>query len=230
MTKVCSKCGIEKDASEFAKRKQSIDGLAHICKFCKAEYDRERRKKPEVRKRKRELDAVWRQNGGLEYFKEYYQIHKTKMLSDSRQWALDHPEEMRQYRSKWSEKDKAENPERATIYCRKKREEDLQFRLRDALRARLNAAIKSEFKGGSAVRDLGCSIPEFKAHLESKFQEGMTWDNWGKGLGKWNIDHIIPLAAFDLTNRQHVVLACYYLNLQPLWSEDNARKGDKLDF
>ena len=111
-----------------------------------------------------------------------------------------------------------------------RRKEDPQIRLKDALRSRLNVAIKEGFKNGSAVRDLGCSIEYLENHLESKFQPGMTWENYGKGPGHWNIDHIIPLAAFDLTNRQHVVLACYYLNLQPLWFEDNSSKGAKLDF
>jgi len=55
----------------------------------------------------------------------------------------------------------------------------------------------------------------------------MSWDNWGLGEDKWNIDHIIPMVAFDLTNRQHVVLACHYLNLQPLWYKENLSKGSK---
>jgi len=36
---------------------------------------------------------------------------------------------------------------------------------------------------------VGCTIEEFKAHIEAQFKEGMSWDNHGK----WHIDHIIPL-------------------------------------
>lgn len=110
----------------------------------------------------------------------------------------------------------------------KRKAEDVQFRLASNLRGRLGVALKQGSKVGSAVDDLGCSINELREHLESKFQPGMTWENWGRGRGKWQIDHIMPLAAFNLTDRQHVLLACYYLNLQPLWWEDNLAKHDKI--
>jgi len=64
-------------------------------------------------------------------------------------------------------------------------------------------------------------------HLEKFWEPGMTWAKWGNGPGKWQIDHIIPLAAFDLTNREQFLSACHYTNLQPLWWEDNMTKGDK---
>jgi hypothetical protein len=70
---------------------------------------------------------------------------------------------------------------------------------------------------------LGCSIPELKTYLESKFQEGMSWENWG--IYGWHIDHIIPLDAFNLTNREEFLKACHYTNLQPLWAEENLKKG-----
>jgi hypothetical protein len=81
--------------------------------------------------------------------------------------------------------------------------------------------LKTNAKAGSAVSDLGCSIPELKAYLEKMFQPGMTWENWGA----WHIDHIIPLASFDLTDREQFLKACHYTNLQPLWAPDNQRKG-----
>ena len=52
----------------------------------------------------------------------------------------------------------------------------------------------------------------------------MTWDNWGNGKGKWNIDHKIPLSAFDLVNLEQLSQACHYTNLQPMWAKDNLKK------
>ena len=52
----------------------------------------------------------------------------------------------------------------------------------------------------------------------------MSWENYGK---KWHIDHIIPLASFDLTNRQQFLQACHYINLQPLWVSDHKQKTVK---
>jgi hypothetical protein len=67
-------------------------------------------------------------------------------------------------------------------------------------------------------------------YLESLFSSGMSWENWGSGPDKWHIDHKRPLASFDLTDRDQVLIACHYTNLQPLWSFDNLSKGAKETF
>ena len=92
------------------------------------------------------------------------------------------------------------------------------------LRQRLCKAIDGNYKAGSAVNDLGCTVEQLKQHLESKFSPGMSWDNWR--IDGWHIDHIKPLASFDLTDRKQFLEACNYTNLQPLWATDNLRKGD----
>lgn len=106
---------------------------------------------------------------------------------------------------------------------------DESRRIARNLRSRLYVALKNGAKKGSAVKDLGCSIEEFKNYLEQKFYkhietgEIMSWDNYG--LKGWHIDHIIPLVSFDLTDREQFLKACHHTNLQPLWAEDNLRKG-----
>jgi len=98
---------------------------------------------------------------------------------------------------------------------------DIQYRLKVVLRKRLWHALKKNQKTGSAVEDLGCTIEEFKIYLESKFQSGMSWTN----MGKWHIDHIKPLDAFDLTDLVQLRQACHFTNLQPMWAVDNLKKG-----
>lgn len=83
--------------------------------------------------------------------------------------------------------------------------------------------LKNNQKTGSAVSDLGCSVSDFKQYLESKFQLGMNWENYGT-FG-WHIDHIKPLSSFDLTNRLQFLEACHFTNLQPLWASENRQKG-----
>lgn len=68
----------------------------------------------------------------------------------------------------------------------------------------------------------------FRQHLESLFTEGMSWDNWGYGNDKWNIDHIIPCSAFDLTKPEQQKQCFNYLNQQPMWQIDNFKKGNKI--
>jgi hypothetical protein len=95
------------------------------------------------------------------------------------------------------------------------------YRLKSILRSRLSKLLKGEV---SAVSDLGCSIEELKKYLELKFLPGMSWAN--HGLRGWHIDHIIPLASAN--SEEELKKLCHYSNLQPLWSEDNLSKGDKL--
>jgi hypothetical protein len=101
---------------------------------------------------------------------------------------------------------------------------DPAYRLRLNLRNRLNAAVRNGCKAGSAVRDLGCTIEEFIAYIAGLFLPGMSWENWGK----WHLDHIKPLASFDLTDRDQFLAACHYTNMRPLWSADNLRKGARI--
>lgn len=53
----------------------------------------------------------------------------------------------------------------------------------------------------------------------------MSWSNYGK----WHIDHIIPCAAFDLSDEFEQRACFHYSNLQPLWAYDNIGKSDKYD-
>jgi len=103
--------------------------------------------------------------------------------------------------------------------------EDVRYKLVSNLRRRLLTAIRNNYKGGSAVRHLGCAVAEFKVYLESKFDKGMSWDNYGrKG---WHIDHIVPLSHFDLSKEDEVKIACHYTNLQPMWAKHNLQKGNR---
>lgn len=113
--------------------------------------------------------------------------------------------------------------EKQRIYHNRKRQEDLQYKLKASLRTRLYIAIKRSYKNGSAIKDLGCTITEFKSYLEDLFKEDMTWDNWSRE--GWHIDHKIALSSFDLTNREQFLKAVHYTNLQPLWANENRSKG-----
>lgn len=76
------------------------------------------------------------------------------------------------------------------------------------------------------MRHLGCTLDELLDYLESMFDSEMTWGQYG--TNGWHIDHVLPLASFDLTDPVQCRQACHYTNLQPLWAEDNLRKGSKV--
>jgi hypothetical protein len=119
------------------------------------------------------------------------------------------------------------NRDKVNATVRRKRVRDLNFRIAVQIRVRLCDAIKGKDSERSAVRDLGCSIGEFRIHIERQFRKGMSWDNWGNGDGKWNLDHIRPLASFDLTDSDQFRNAVHFTNYQPLWWRDNIKKGGR---
>lgn len=104
--------------------------------------------------------------------------------------------------------------------------EDLNFKISQVLRTRLSTALKNNYKCGSAVDDLGCSIDKFKLWIEMQWTKGMNWNN--HGFYGWHIDHKIPLASFNLENKEELLKACHYTNLQPLWAKENLSKADKI--
>lgn len=109
---------------------------------------------------------------------------------------------------------------------KRKRAENPQYRLKANLRSRISHAIRGKggYKSANTEKLLGCTISELRDYLESKFQDGMTWDNYGK----WHIDHIIPCDAFDLTIKEEQEKCFHYTNLQPLWAKDNIAKSNKV--
>ena len=110
-----------------------------------------------------------------------------------------------------------------------------KIRMRDdadyAFRVSMHHHVKRLYQdvGGRRLEDyddiLGCTIKEAREHFERKFQPGMSWCNHGE----WHIDHIRPLASFDLTQAEERRKAGHYTNLQPLWAHDNLSKGAKYD-
>lgn len=121
---------------------------------------------------------------------------------------------------------------RSLGFCNKHYEQfrlnnDPIFKLNKHIRTRLRVALKNKQKKGSAIKDLGCSILELKSYLEAQFQLGMTWNNYG--FRGWHIDHIKPLSSFDLSNREELLKAVHYTNLQPLWARDNLSKSNKVE-
>lgn len=109
----------------------------------------------------------------------------------------------------------------ARVYVKTRRRLDPAFKFQMNLRCRLNMALRTHAIEGSAVRLLGCTVAFALQYLAARFEDGMSWSNWGV----WHIDHRKPLASFDLTDPEQLAAACHYTNLQPLWAAKNIAKG-----
>lgn len=184
------------------------------------------------------------------YCKNYYLKHRDKILIRQKKYQQDNKEKIIDYKKKYSLENKDKIKQASKIYYEKNKKkidkrnkeyqqthkkerreylnnrygQDIQFRLGSLLRGRLFRSLKRNTKKASAVEDLGCTLSEFKIYLEKQFKLGMTWEN----QGLWHIDHKIPLTSFDLTDKEQLLKAVHYTNLQPLWGVDNIRKGNKI--
>lgn len=94
---------------------------------------------------------------------------------------------------------------------------------RNVLKNSLKALGKK--KEGRTVDLLGYSVTHLKDHLEKNFKPGMSWNNYGNGKDKWNIDHKKPVSKFDKNTPANIVNELS--NLQPMWALDNIKKGNK---
>lgn len=80
-------------------------------------------------------------------------------------------------------------------------------------------------KSGKTIALLGCTFVEMKAHIESLFTEGMTWEKCFNG--EIHLDHVRPCASFDLTDPEQQKICFGFRNVQPLWRRDNLIKSAK---
>jgi hypothetical protein len=214
-------------------------------------------KKKEYYKKNREIQLLkcktWRENNKehkaktdkeyllknrerlLEYKKDYYQKNKKHLSEIGKTYRKENENKIKEYRLKNREKIlkrkrdwSRENIKHVLQYAKNKRDTDIQYKIRNSIRNRINSAIvyQKTTKHCSSLKLLGCSIQNAKEHLEKQFKEGMTWDNYGHKT--WHIDHIIPCASFDLTDTEQQKKCFHYTNLQPLWAKENISKGAKI--
>lgn len=200
MRKICTKCKVEKETTEFYKRTISPDGLRPNCKLCQKEIDKQ------------------------------YRLENREKLLKYDQDRSQHTERKEVHRKACNKYDRS-HKEKIKEHKLERYRNEVRFKLMVILRRRLTCILKRKTKTGSAVRDLGCTIDELKLYLESKFYpnpqtgEMMTWENYKKD--NWQIDHIRPLALFNFEDREELLKAVNYTNLQPLWVSDHKEKTIK---
>jgi hypothetical protein len=164
----------------------------------------------EHKEEKKEYDRLYRSRSSKkdEYNKDYVQNHKVERNEYAKKYQRQHIAYTKNYR-------------------KQRRRTDIHFKLLENLRTRIYQACfkNSKVKEDHTIILLGCSIIEFKTYLESKFKEGMSWNNYSI---EWEIDHIRPCSSFDLTDIKQQKECFHYTNTQPLWKYDNRSKGGKL--
>ncbi len=208
--KKCTKCNVEKELCEFNKSNLYFDGKRSECRECQKSVSKVYREK--------NRDII------NEKVRIQYKTNPEIQKERTKKWVINHEDDYRSsYRKsskKWEEKNKDKRREYQNNYSTQKLKTDILFKLKRNVRIRINKFLKNKKSDSSDI--VGCSYLYLKEHLEQKFKDNMFWENYGD----WHIDHIVPLSSAK--TEEEIYELCHYTNLQPLWAEDNLKKGCKV--
>ena len=216
--RVCKKCGLAQPLQAYTVRRK------YDCRDCVRAHERQRYLKSRggalVQPRRFLSEEEWASENRDKALAYYHQ--RRKEINNARNRPLDY-----WFRIAVARCQKANRNQLFGAIAR------LERRLRGLarkkiiriLRRRLQAAFSAGREFSKMARDLlGCEIPHLRAHLESRWKPGMSWENYG--FYGWHIDHIVPCAKFDLSDPEQQKACFHWTNLQPLWAKENLKKRD----
>ena len=215
-TKECTKCKETKNTDQFNKDNSRRDKISCWCRVCQKKKNDNWYQGDNKIKRKKDTN-------------DYYYLNKDALLPKMREYSTkrNRLEKTKQLKRDWYEQNKPRVREDANTRKRERRKTDPNFRLRESISSRIRAAIKNNSKSSQTLELLGCTIPELREHLETKFQTGMSWDNYG--IKGWHVDHIRPCSSYNLSDPDQQRECFNHTNLQPLWATENLEKGDRFE-
>jgi len=223
--KVCKKCKVEKELTEFFKDKSKKDGFRSNCKSCVKVY--KEANKDKLNAYARDYNKAYREANKEEVKakqKVYYEANKDKLNANNKAYIEANKDKVKAKQKAYREANKDKRNAYARDYARERRKTDPLFKMKHNLRCRTCLAFKDKgySKTSKTQEILGADWEVVEAHIEKQFTKGMSWDN----QGDWHIDHIMPLASANTI--EETIRLCHYTNLQPLWALDNLEKGAKI--
>ncbi len=225
--KICKKCQIIKPFDNFYRDRSRKDGLCCSCKEC-FNKDQKQYKEANIDKylsKQRLRSRRWYRKHNGNYINQLPEVKRRK-----KEWYLRNREEILRkkaiYRKEYNQRPDVK--ERARKWTANRRKCDPRINLNTRMSVSVRRFLKYG-KGRHSWQELvGYSLDELKQHIESQFEEGMSWDIFLQG--KIHIDHIIPVSFFNFSSyNDDEFKKCWSLsNLRPLWADDNIRKSDFL--
>lgn len=160
------------------------------------------------------------------------EFRRKRSLWSKKWWAKNKErlnEKQRAYKKALPKEKKTEWGAKRVAYAKKRRHSDPGFRVLHNMRSAVNRGFRgvvkrSDLSSAEHTKYFGCTYGSIKLYLESKFREGMSWENYGV---LWQIDHIVPLKA-AMGKYENLLKLCHFKNLQPLLAEENQSKKDKM--
>lgn len=161
--------------------------------------------------------------------KEYYKNNKESFSAKSKIWYKTNQDTIKIKSYEYYQENKKfilqrvkNNRGKINLRRRNRYNNDPTYRLLILIRTRINNYVRGKQKSCSSIALLGCDQEQFKKYFEQMFSDGMSWNNFM--VGDIEVDHIIPLSIFDLSERIQQKVAFNWANTMPMWKTDNRSK------
>jgi hypothetical protein len=227
--KICTKCNVAQPATtEYFCRDSSKKDLFHShCKRCtrKSKSIYHAKISPFLKEKRKQAKNLYILS---EEYKAKQEKSKIKDLERKRYWAKNNRDKINAAARIYNATKRVVSPEKQKEYKQREYAKIMSCPYKKAIhyyRGRINGLLKGRklFKTGDIIL---FNREQFIFHIESLFIDGMTWDNHGE----WHIDHIKPIASFDLNIKEELIKCWSLSNLQPLWAKDNLIKGARSNY
>jgi len=256
--KRCSKCGEVKPISEFHKNKNGKYGVRADCKLCfkeliKNHYEENKEQIKEIKKKYRKENKEYYKEYRKKYYKEnkenikenikkyreenkeylkkknkkYYEENKEKIIEYAKKYYEENKEYYTEYKKKWREDNRNKDNKYHNEYKKKRRKTDPEWKLKSNIQSYFWNGFRNQQvkKTNSFFKYTGIKYSEYINHLKND----PLWDDFCNGENI-HIDHIIPCAVYDFTNKEHIKKCWNPDNLRLLDGIENMSKNDTLDF
>ena len=229
--KKCTKCEKELSFENFHRDKTTKDGYKFRCKECTKISTKAYSSIPENKERKKEYKKEYRSRPETKKLEKEYE--KRPEIKEKRKEYRNIPEIKERYKEYFNrpeikERIKLLQKQRYPIRnerLRQRYNSDVNYRLVCIIRSRMNKLFTRN-KTQHSIEYLGCDLPFLKNWIEYRFDENMTWENFGT---YWHIDHILPVSKFDFNDEKNLHICFHWTNLQPLIGEENQSKSNHIE-
>jgi hypothetical protein len=153
---------------------------------------------------------------------------KKRKSENHKKWSEQNKEHLSKYLKEYREKNIDNIRKTKRDYERNRKARDPLYKLISNFRTAIYQVLKeSNVEKNKHYFDILQYTPEqLITHLELKFKDTMTWDNYGE----WHVDHKLPITHFNIQEMgDSEFMKCWSLdNLQPMWGDENIKKSNKL--
>lgn len=218
-TKICNTCKEDKPLTCFSSNGKK--GYKNQCKQCRCNVEKQRRQDnlENFRQRDKAYHEANKEERNLKA--QTYREQNREILQEKARNKYEQTKEQRRQRYIIN---KARMTELRTKARRHRLLTNPQSRIKETLVNRMSRALHRKQRHKMCAL-LGATPAFVTQWLESMFHDDISWNNYGK---IWHIDHVVPIAFFDLTDLSEQLICFHWTNLRPLYAKDNLTKKSKV--